>query len=292
MTMEAETAASSSSSASSSAHTISILVATDNHLGYLEKDPVRGQDSFQTFEEILRLAQLHEVDMILLGGDLFHDNKPSRACLHKTMSLLRQYCMGDRPCALDFQSDPRANFADQFGTVNYQDPNYNVAMPVFSIHGNHDDPSGDGNLCALDLLAVSGLCNYFGRAKQIDDIAISPLLMRKGSTRLALYGLGNIRDERLYRTFVRRKVKVLRPREETDAWFNLMVIHQNRFVGLLKVQGTRFKLRKLPLQTVRPFIMKDVVLANVDGLRPSDEKGILRYLTNTVGGDDSRYSAA
>lgn len=94
-------------------NTISILVATDNHLGYLEKDPVRGEDSFQTFEEILRLAQLHEVDMILLGGDLFHDNKPSRSCLHKTMSLLRQYCMGDRPCALDFQSDPMSNFADQ-----------------------------------------------------------------------------------------------------------------------------------------------------------------------------------
>lgn len=27
-------------------------------------------------------------------------------------------------------------------TVNYMDPNYNVSMPIFSIHGNHDDPSG------------------------------------------------------------------------------------------------------------------------------------------------------
>jgi len=31
--------------------------------------------------------------------------------------------------------------------VNYEDPNYNIGMPVFSIHGNHDDPSGDGDLC-------------------------------------------------------------------------------------------------------------------------------------------------
>lgn len=26
--------------------------------------------------------------------------------------------------------------------VNYEDPNYNVSIPVFSIHGNHDDPAG------------------------------------------------------------------------------------------------------------------------------------------------------
>lgn len=34
-----------------------VLVATDIHLGYAEKDPVRGEDSFVTFEEILQNAQ-------------------------------------------------------------------------------------------------------------------------------------------------------------------------------------------------------------------------------------------
>ncbi|KAJ2629058.1 meiotic recombination, partial [Coemansia sp. RSA 1287] len=56
--------------------TLSILVATDNHLGYMERDPVRGLDSFSAFSEILQLAQLHKADMVLLGGDLFHDNRP------------------------------------------------------------------------------------------------------------------------------------------------------------------------------------------------------------------------
>jgi double-strand break repair protein MRE11 len=28
--------------------------------------------------------------------------------------------------------------------VNYEDPNYSVGLPVFCIHGNHDDPSRDG----------------------------------------------------------------------------------------------------------------------------------------------------
>ena len=31
-----------------------------------------------------------------------------------------------------------------FDHVNYEDPDINVAIPVFSIHGNHDDPSGVG----------------------------------------------------------------------------------------------------------------------------------------------------
>ena len=33
--------------------------------------------------------------------------------------------------------------------VNYEDPNYNISIPVFSIHGNHDDPAGVRNLCNL-----------------------------------------------------------------------------------------------------------------------------------------------
>lgn len=87
-----------------------ILVATDNHIGYMEKDPVRGNDSLETFEEILRAAKDQEVDFILLGGDLFHENKPSRQVLHRTMELLRHYCMGSRPCPVEFRSDQSVNF--------------------------------------------------------------------------------------------------------------------------------------------------------------------------------------
>jgi len=42
-------------------NTIKILLATDNHIGYLERDPIRGQDSINTFKEILELAVKHEV---------------------------------------------------------------------------------------------------------------------------------------------------------------------------------------------------------------------------------------
>ncbi|CAG8542810.1 4536_t:CDS:10 [Ambispora leptoticha] len=207
---------------------IKVLVATDNHLGFLERDPVRGQDSFKAFEEILKLAKDNQVDMILLGGDLFHENKPTRKTLYNTISLLRSYCMGPRQCNLQFLSDQTVNFSDSFSTVNYQDPYFNIEIPVFSIHGNHDDPSGFGSLATLDILAVSGYINYFGRSQQVDNIEVTPLLLQKGTTKLAVYGLGHIREERLHRALRDKQVKMMRPIETPDEWFNLMVLHQNR----------------------------------------------------------------
>ena len=35
--------------------------ATDNHIGYLEKDPLRGNDSLEAFEEILKMAKEQDV---------------------------------------------------------------------------------------------------------------------------------------------------------------------------------------------------------------------------------------
>jgi hypothetical protein len=59
----------------------------------------------------------------------------------------------------------------------------------------------------MDLLNSCNLLNYFGKAERVDDIELYPILIRKGQTKLALYGLGNIRDERLHRTFKANKVK-------------------------------------------------------------------------------------
>ncbi|XP_075238122.1 double strand break repair nuclease mre11 [Lycorma delicatula] len=212
-----------------SADVLNILIASDVHLGYEEKDLLRGKDTFTTFEEILSIAVEREVDFILLGGDLFHDSKPSQKCLHEATRLLRRYCMGDRPVAVEFLSDQAENFQHCVNpVVNYEDPNFNIAIPVFSIHGNHDDPTGFKRLSSLDLLSVSGLVNYFGKWTDLKQISISPLLMRKGVTKLALYGLSYIKDERLSRLFRDRKVQLYQPKEATDEWFNIFVLHQNR----------------------------------------------------------------
>ena len=55
-----------------------ILVSSDIHLGYGEKNPQRGDDSFNSFDELLGIGVEQGVDMVILGGDLFPENKPSR----------------------------------------------------------------------------------------------------------------------------------------------------------------------------------------------------------------------
>ena len=54
-----------------------ILISSDNHIGYQEKDKYYGEDSFNAFEEVLELANKQKTDFVLLGGDLFHDLRPT-----------------------------------------------------------------------------------------------------------------------------------------------------------------------------------------------------------------------
>ena len=66
-----------------------ILIATDNHLGYADKQPEKEDDSFDTFEEIMQIAKREDVDFVLLGGDLFHENKPTRQSELKAFQVIR-----------------------------------------------------------------------------------------------------------------------------------------------------------------------------------------------------------
>jgi double-strand break repair protein MRE11 len=46
------------------ADTIRILVATDNHVGFEERDPIRKDDSWRTFDEVMNLARTEDVRRI------------------------------------------------------------------------------------------------------------------------------------------------------------------------------------------------------------------------------------
>lgn len=121
----------------------------------------------------------YEVDFILLGGDLFHEAKPSSYAIYKCLDLLRKYCLGDKPVDIEFLSDQSFNFKHlNKPIVNYEDPNLNVAIPVFSIHGNHDDPSGQKNISALDVLASTGIYNYLIKICNVCSI-VSETAIRK-----------------------------------------------------------------------------------------------------------------
>jgi double-strand break repair protein MRE11 len=309
-------------------------VSTDNHVGFEERDPIRKDDSWRTFDEVMQLARTRDVDMVLLAGDLFHDNRPSRKAMYQVMRSLRQNCLGMKPCELEFLSDPAEVFEGDFAHVNYEDPDINISIPVFSIHGNHDDPSGDGHYCSLDLLQVAGLVNYFGRVPEADNIHVKPILLQKGKTKLALYGISNVRDERIHRTFRDNKVRFYRPSQQKADFFNLLALHQNHYahtatsylpenmlpdfldlviwgheheclidpqrnpetgfhvmqpgssvatslvpgeavtkhVAILSITGKTFEVEKIPLKTVRPFVTREITLANDKRFRGLEKK--------------------
>lgn len=55
----------------------------------------------------------HKVDFILLGGDLFHENKPSRATVVKAIELISKYCLFEREHAFELLVEPREHFVSK-----------------------------------------------------------------------------------------------------------------------------------------------------------------------------------
>jgi double-strand break repair protein MRE11 len=86
---------------------------------------------------------------------------------------------------------------------------------------------------------VSGLINYMGKfdlphtmsaeSHQSEGIAIKPTLLRKGDSKLALYGVGNVKDARMHFELRSNRVKMYMPKDKNE-WFNILLLHQNRLV--------------------------------------------------------------
>lgn len=196
-----------------------IMITTDNHIGYLEHDQIRGNDSFNTFEEILIKAKENKVDFILHGGDLFHHHNPSKKTIIRASHILQKHIFGQKQ--------------HEFNTYSYK-PNYfsdnlSIDLPIFIIHGNHDDPSGLENFSSIDIFSGKEV-NYFGKVSNYDNFELYPIIFKKGNTTIAVYGIGNIKDERLYIALQNKRVK-FHGSEDSESRFNILIVHQNRFKG-------------------------------------------------------------
>ena len=58
-------------------------------------------------------------------------------------------------------------------------------------------------------------------------IAVRPVLLRKGKTRLGMYGIGNVKDKRMHFELRSNRVSMFMPKDK-EQWFNLLLLHQNR----------------------------------------------------------------
>lgn len=216
-----------------------VLIFTDTHLGYKSSDPIRANDAFDTFEEALYLAKNLRVDAIFHAGDLFDESYPSRSVTYRTMDLLSRYCrIGEtrknaETLEIGFTSntslceDEKRPFL--LRTMNLRVPDERK-IPFFVIHGNHDCPNGANDLSPIDLLDVANLVTYFGSASDLNRIDLHPFLLNKMGIRIALYGLGWVKDESLYKAFEDKRVTFHPPpNNEEYNWYNVLLFHQNRY---------------------------------------------------------------
>lgn len=58
----------------------------------------------------------------------------------------------------------------------------------------------------MDVLGATGLINYFGKWTDVTQVNVTPLILKKGSTTVALYGLSYMSDQRLSRLMRNKKV--------------------------------------------------------------------------------------
>jgi double-strand break repair protein MRE11 len=67
-----------------------------------------------------------------------------------------------------------------------------------------------------------------GKVNNMDNIEVDPWLFQKGNTKIALYGIGYMKDERLNLAFEHKHIKFRRPE---GTWFNILVLHQTKERG-------------------------------------------------------------
>ena len=136
--------ASKSTYFSDEAHVFRMAVTSNNLLGFGLNHPIRKNDSFEAFEEILKQSRRNNVDLLLLGGNLFDHSSPSQEVLHKAISLIKGNIFGDKPI----------NFEALWGrqTPNYACENMNIDLQIFIIHGKKELLPNDTSLGVLDVL--------------------------------------------------------------------------------------------------------------------------------------------
>jgi len=176
-----------------------ILITSDNHLGYKETDTIRKNDSFITFDEVLQIGVSNNVDLILQVGDLFHDNRPSRYCINRTINIIRKNIVDE---CIENENIPSL-------------ATYKLKIPFLCIHGNHDDPSGLNKISTLDILHSAGLVNYIGKDSILCDYV--------QYNNIRIYGVGYVKGKNVTDIFKKIEYKDL-----TTDFFNILLVHQNR----------------------------------------------------------------
>lgn len=123
---------------------LKIAISSCNFLGFADNHSIRKNDSFEAFQEILKKTKKSDLDFLILGGNMFAESSPSEEVLCRTISLLKEAIMGDKPINYEISSNSIS--------VNYACENINIDLPIFVIQGKNEAFFSDSSLNVLDVL--------------------------------------------------------------------------------------------------------------------------------------------
>lgn len=208
---------------------IKFAIFTDSHLGHNITIPSLMNDSFNAFEESLKIAREKHVDIILHAGDLFDSSSPEKRIYTKTIEIINEYCFGNRNPQIQIinsQEHPAVQ------SLNTENPNLNIGLPIFVIQGNHDQASGIGLKSPLHILSSAGLINLFKIPENYDHLEINYILFKSGPIEVYVYGLGYI-EKNTFQNIISNDglltfAKPPPPENPYIRRYSILLVHQDR----------------------------------------------------------------
>lgn len=203
---------------------VRLAIFTDTHLGYMERDPVVGPDSFVAFDECMQVSSDNHVDAIVHAGDLFDSLAPPKSVFIRTMEIFQKHILGENEDPIEI-----THWDGLTRPPNTTDDEVKVKIPFFLIHGNHDHPTGFGLTSACELLSTVKYVNYFQKVLDPESVVLKPAVLHRGNIDVVIYGLGSMAEHKFLEALEKNDIRFERPQINPGCrQFNLLLLHQNR----------------------------------------------------------------
>lgn len=175
-----------------------IAFLSDFHLGF--KQAGREEEAFENAKQAFELAVNHNADLILIGGDVFHEEVPDAKALMQAMELfsIAKNASNNYTKILKIKKDVKKEVILK-------------GIPIVAIHGTHEF-RGKDYVNYLQLFESAGFIAYLHAAKAICTI---------NDEKIVVHGLGGVPEKKALDA-----LKLWDPKPEKNA-FNILMLHQS-----------------------------------------------------------------
>ena len=195
-----------------------IAFISDIHLGFAYGTE-RGEESFENCKQAFDLALKDKPDLILLGGDIFHDRIPRQEVLGRAIELFT-----------DLNHKMKKVLLLKTVTRDKEEVEKKQLIPaVIGIWGTHERRHAESTN-PVQLLEKAGLMRV---------LHAESMLVEVGYEKLGIHGLSGVPED-----YSRDALKSWKPEPFENA-HNVLMLHQN-LQELIPVEGSWIKFSDLP----------------------------------------------